>query len=301
LVGKVTIIKSLILPLFTHLFISLPNPPLTVIKNLETMFYSFIWKGKRDKIQRATMICDYDEGGLKMIHLESFITYLKTTWIKRALLTTCVRTEIFERNFSKWGSSDMFYLSKHQLQSLLSYVKNPFWKDVFSSWASVKDAISDPHIFLSQGLVSYVHPDEVSAYKRWKQYNVTYVNDFFSERGEIHQFHDFVEKYHVPTNFMQYYKVVNRFPRKLVRYIKENNLHLDRVPHDALVEKVIGSAQMRFIHSLIVSRQKCISKRKIEKWSHELGETFSLIEVFTLSHVCSVESQVRKFHLLTII
>ena len=44
--GRVTIIKTLIIPKLTHLFISLPNPPKTMIKNLNKMLFQFIWQNK---------------------------------------------------------------------------------------------------------------------------------------------------------------------------------------------------------------------------------------------------------------
>ena len=39
--GKITVIKSLALSKFTHLFISLPNPPEALIKRLDRTFYKF--------------------------------------------------------------------------------------------------------------------------------------------------------------------------------------------------------------------------------------------------------------------
>jgi hypothetical protein len=38
---------------------------------------------KQKKIKRNTLIGDIQEGRLKMIHLQSFITYLKISWVKR--------------------------------------------------------------------------------------------------------------------------------------------------------------------------------------------------------------------------
>ena len=62
-----------------------------VITKLETIyaielnkhFFNFIWDGKTEKIKHNTLIGDIEEGGLKMIHLQSFITYLKVSWVKR--------------------------------------------------------------------------------------------------------------------------------------------------------------------------------------------------------------------------
>ena len=43
LLGKVTVIKSLALSKFIHLFLALPNPPGQLAKQLEKKFYKFIW------------------------------------------------------------------------------------------------------------------------------------------------------------------------------------------------------------------------------------------------------------------
>ena len=107
------------------------------------------------------MICDYDWSGLRMNPLQSFITYLKTTWIKRVLLTRCIWTEIFERNFSQWGSSDMAYSKNNSVEKFTFFYEHNFWKDTFSTWASVEDTLSDLQFFFSRGLVSYVQMQDL--------------------------------------------------------------------------------------------------------------------------------------------
>ena len=42
------------------------------IRDINVMFYNFLWNGKGDKIKRNVMINDYSEGGLKMIDIASF-------------------------------------------------------------------------------------------------------------------------------------------------------------------------------------------------------------------------------------
>jgi hypothetical protein len=44
ILGKITLVKSLILPVLNHLFIALPNPSIEIIKDIEDMLYTFIWK-----------------------------------------------------------------------------------------------------------------------------------------------------------------------------------------------------------------------------------------------------------------
>ena len=77
--GKVTVIKSLALSKFKHMFLALPNPPDHMIKSLENKFYKFIWNNGQDKIKRCNMIKNINDGGLNMIKIDKFIIGLKVT------------------------------------------------------------------------------------------------------------------------------------------------------------------------------------------------------------------------------
>ena len=82
-IGRITVIKSLILPKLTHLFMSLPDPDQSYIKYINRLFFNYIWNSKIDRVGRCYITRDYQDGGLKMINLEYFIKSLKITWIRR--------------------------------------------------------------------------------------------------------------------------------------------------------------------------------------------------------------------------
>ena len=63
LFGRITIIKSLALSKFIHLFLALPNPPGELIKKLDKLFYKFLWNLGPDRIQRSIIIKDLAAGG----------------------------------------------------------------------------------------------------------------------------------------------------------------------------------------------------------------------------------------------
>ena len=53
--GKITVIKSLLLPKFTHLFAALPTPSADFVKKMNTALFTFLWGGKRDKVSRKSV------------------------------------------------------------------------------------------------------------------------------------------------------------------------------------------------------------------------------------------------------
>ena len=77
--GKITVIKTLALSKINHLFMALPSPPTYIFKNLQSLFYRFVWNDQRDRIKRKILVKDYREGGLRMVDLVSFDKALKLT------------------------------------------------------------------------------------------------------------------------------------------------------------------------------------------------------------------------------
>ena len=103
LLGKIAILKSLVVSQIVYLLSSLPSPP-GVIKEINCLLYDFLWDSKGDKIKRTEMINEYNKGGLKMIDLQSFNESLKIKWIKGYL---------DDNNKGKWKSFVNHYLEKH--------------------------------------------------------------------------------------------------------------------------------------------------------------------------------------------
>ena len=86
LIGKVTVIKSLLLPQLLYLFSVLCiNIPKTFFKKLDHLFYKFIWNGGNDRVKRNILCNDYDDGGLRMFDPLLFSQAQKLTWVKHLL------------------------------------------------------------------------------------------------------------------------------------------------------------------------------------------------------------------------
>ena len=71
LFGKIQIIKSFGVSKFIYLFSSVSIPS-WVVKEIDTIFYDFLWKGK-DRIRRNVLIQQIEKGGLKMVDIKSVI------------------------------------------------------------------------------------------------------------------------------------------------------------------------------------------------------------------------------------
>ncbi len=82
-IGKITVLKSLVISKLNHLFLTIPSPNETTLRKLNDKLYSFIWDDKPDKVKREVLTQTHNRGGLKMLNIENYIKGLKLTWIRR--------------------------------------------------------------------------------------------------------------------------------------------------------------------------------------------------------------------------
>ena len=93
--GKIKIIKAFAIPKLTFRASVIPIPN-DLVKEVNSIFYTFIWNGK-DKVKRCTLNSHTDKGGLKMLDIESLISarrviclkkFYPSTW--KSFLNSCI-------------------------------------------------------------------------------------------------------------------------------------------------------------------------------------------------------------------
>ena len=69
--GKVTVLKTLIVSKFVHLFSTIPTP-IVYLKELNCLMYKYLWNNKPDKVNRELISQNYISGGLNMVNIFNF-------------------------------------------------------------------------------------------------------------------------------------------------------------------------------------------------------------------------------------
>ena len=111
--GRVAILKSLILSKLIHLWILLPDPPDNFVKDFQKICFQFVWNGKQDRTARKTTIKDV-KSGLNIPDIKTYILALKLTWIKKLKISN-----------HKWRNVPMeLYPFLHQLERPLHFQLN---------------------------------------------------------------------------------------------------------------------------------------------------------------------------------
>ena len=140
LFGKVTIVKSFLIPKLLYVSTILETPQ-EIISQIERMLYKFLWKGP-DEVTRLSVINSLKNGGLNLTDLETQIKALRLSWIPRVLDERLVPWKsYFEFHLKKYGGS---LLLKYDYDVRdLNFRLNGFYQQLLSWWADFRNAFSD--------------------------------------------------------------------------------------------------------------------------------------------------------------
>ena len=83
ILGKITIINSLIASLFVHKFMSIPSPKMTFFNDFKKLITQFLWDKKPARIRYSKLVQKYDNFGLKLVDLQAKDYAMKAAWAYR--------------------------------------------------------------------------------------------------------------------------------------------------------------------------------------------------------------------------
>ena len=273
LIGRITVIKSLALSKFVHLFISLPAPPNELIKELEKMFYKFLWNSGPDRIKRRIIIKNIEYAGLRMVELRSFIKALKVSWLRRILQQSDTGgwKELASINFSEIFSFGGICAAK-----LSSNLQNPFWKDLMQVWSEFCEAVPVENI--KQILICPIwHNDRIGNgqlfLRNWWDMGIRVINDLISEEGIFYSFEQLKAKYNIRSTFLDYQQVLNNISQVWKDQINMNRVFIVETKQNVvcniylqyLIKSTKGS---RIFYDILVGVNEYIPQAK---WQTEMG------------------------------
>jgi len=221
--GKITVIKSILLPIFNHLFLALPNPDEKTIKHINNLLYNFLWEGPA-KIKNSVCVKEYYEGGLKMINLVAFIKSLKITWMRRLILSPGKWANITEQYFKP---QNILQFGSMYTKMQITKVSNKFWKDVLEAYQNLIEKLEPSK---SEELLSMpIFYNECfnidmnnTNFKNWPSKTVTWLNDLVTENGSFLNEQDLENMFDIKTNYLELHGLLSA----IKKYMRTRQIHL---------------------------------------------------------------------------
>ena len=137
MLGKVTIVNTLVASLFIYLMQALPSPTNRIYALFDSLVHTFMW-GKpkaKPKIPMNLLMCKKKEGGLNLINLRARDQSLKMQWLFR-------KEAYFEELLGLILPSELgtlmldCTLHPGKIRRFINACTPPFWVDVLTAWFS---------------------------------------------------------------------------------------------------------------------------------------------------------------------
>ena len=306
LLGKITILKSLIASQLAYIFSPLQTHH-TAIKEINVMFYNFLWNDKSDKIKRKVMINDYSEGGLKMIDIVSFNRSLKATWIKRYLdKENCGSWKsFFDLELEKYGgevtlTGDLYIKDSRNVIK----VSDPFFKEILEIWSEVnyeEMIISDYHFRTSPLWYNSLERVENRPVflKEWFLKGITKVEHLMDDYGKFLSLTAFQTTHNLTVRPLTFLGIISSI-KLLQRYIPHNTRIWTKHKHESFLSNVLKSKKPRkLVYKKLAPGKSESPSQSQQKWQEDLFTTkqhFNSKEAYQMAFQCTKSTKLITFN-----
>ena len=287
--GKVTVIKTLLLPKLTHLFMSIPSPNVDFILKMNKTFYNFIWDGKPDKVSRDLLCKGYLEGGLKMINLKHFIKSLKLTWLRRIYVN--VDAPWIKLAISNTGPRNkLLFMGPQWSYKCAGNTTNIFWKDVLFAWGDFMTKLfecCEPYENICGPLWynqenSHALLFEPSLYQK----GIISPIDLLTKDGNILTLEEIHTLFNSPINFLTYHRIYSTVKNYLQK-IKPTDQSFEKpfmLPQIKVLTK--SSQGSKDLYNILVRKGTKQAHNYITKWTGILKIDLDKIYWTTAHKIC---------------
>jgi hypothetical protein len=293
--GKIAIIKSLLMSKLTHLLISLPDPSEQFLKQLEKEFYDFLWDGKV-KIKKTIVCKQYKQGGLQMIDIRAFVTSLKLSWLKKLRIDSSWK--MFTINLYPDIATVHNYGSEYA-NVIMSHIKNAFWKDVMRHYKKLyaKCKIITLDEFMAECIhynINILRDRQVIFVKEWCDAGIVHIRHLVNALGAFMSFQEFQTNY--PNVRRTGYLMYEGILRAIRRYSQKLKIHLSNnfKIFDTKIWFIMTKGN-KWIQFCLAESEEIPTA--VKRWNEKINYNFTWEKIFQLCFKTTQDVQLRWFQL----
>ena len=274
-IGKITVVKSLLISKLVRLFIALPNPSQKFIKDLETALLNFVWNSKRNPIKRSKLVQHCSQDGLQMLGITALLQSMKLSWLKRLLVSDTDWTKLASQQLPE--ISRLLTYGKEKLKTLKEKMTNPFYIDLLSAlirfnaeYLPSKDELLTDTIWFSDH--TKYHKTII---KSWDKKGLRFIRDLFNtDTGELLSKREIEDRFQLSMTFLCHASLIRSLPIS----IRSNNVIVkDQGPNIPYrLNLVLNKPKFsRFAYYTFVSflnrKNVTVDERLKRSWQRDIG------------------------------
>ena len=314
--GKIVIIKMLLISQLIYLGTCYEMPE-RYNKELNKIIHTFLWNSKREKVKRAYIINQPQQGGLGMIDLDS----------RMKSLTLSLLPKILSTEKQPWKYFCLFWLNKlGGISPLLQYNCSPsdmyklsrynslptFYVKMLTSWAELHylDMFQVTHfeneIIWNNSNIKY--NNKVMYFKNWIEKGVFKINQLV-ENGRwksFDQINDMLSMNSLCITF-QYMKIKSAFPKYWFDKLSNNQVENagNREMQDSRLTQIktgdfidITTSKAKQFYTYFVDLKKIIHPTVLFHWQEtiDISEEYDWSKLFTFKFGKLFNNRVRQYN-----
>ena len=270
--GKTTVIKTLVLSKIVHILIALPSPSLALTKEIQQMFYSFLWNEKPDKIKRQIAVQKPIDGGVGITDIIKFDQSLKLTWIRRIQNSGAKWTKLAINanpkllNIPNYGGE--------YPKNILNNTKNKFWTDVLNTLSLFMNnfKIKSQQEFDACGFMfsnNFKIGNNYIRHQVLQNNNIHFVYQL-KNSGRFLSYNEFTNKYNIRINFLTFNSIISAIKKtqSKLHLTNEEKLYTSQPPLQIIMKTKKGASQ---IYQKLIYIE--YTSKGLTKWQNSTGIT----------------------------
>nr|BAC82624.1 pol-like protein [Ciona intestinalis] len=309
LLGKITVIKSLIIPILTYKLTVLPEiPPQTFINKLKQKLFRFIWKSKWEKINRTKMCTDIERGGAGMIDIETYLLTLNLRWIRNVL----------DPNYhASWKLIEKEFVDQNIMTvAMLSPMRDGCadFRRIFPLRALHKSVILLRRLF-KKGIISDYRTDprllwlnpkiktkqQSFLIEQFLTHGISSYHDLINEKGEYMGYNEIIKKWKVPykeTDFWSYNRLIKAIPDEWDREESPpaNQTEYREYP-EKLLKTVMDCHNTKHLYKTLVNISCEQTNKQGQTWATLLGIDPDWKKIYKTNYFCTLKTKFRSFQI----
>ena len=297
LLGKITVIKMLALPIIVYTLTNLPDPSAYIIKIINKELFAFLWNNKPDRIARKVVVQNIENGGLKMIDIQCFISALKANWVKRY---------VHDENKGNWKTTfrhhlkavggNNFFNSRLTERDLRKYFpKENFVYQVLKHWGKVVQLRDASDNILEQAIwynSCIKQGKDLIVSTKWIKKGILQLKHIIQEQ-KLTPFSELKEMYDLDAeDYFVYQQVKHSIPPSWLRRNES-----DVVVMEPLIIQVAKKTKCtKFFYEALVNGKITETIHSQEKWKNIIDvKDLEWKKVYKLAMSCTIDNRLKNF------
>ena len=215
LLGKATVVKTLIVPKINHVIANISTPEWFVTQ-LQQLLFSFLWDGKPPKVKNTTILNTPERGGFKFPDIDTMVKSQKLSWIKRMIRNQDAAW--MQLLYTFLPDMNIKHILKCSLdpQRLAEYIPD-FYRQIMYAWY---ETIPDPITGLDTKrqiiwLNKHLMIDNKPTYNdNLYKHGIVSISDLIGDDRKFYSYEQLIAKYNVQVNRLYYMGLIDAIPKE---------------------------------------------------------------------------------------